>query len=261
MIQHRRSCPMNEQAAAAVLHALDPDQELSVRTHLAGCLSCRGAARDAELVAHALAESVEQVEPPVELRSVILTMAAQHRHLSATTTIPRIPPPGPKAKGRRRWDRIPRRAVAAAVAALVVVAALAGYSADLRYQRDTELARVQALTALMTQVGLPGARAATLRAPDGQPVGVVLASATQQTLVVSALTTNDASRSTYVVWGIGTTTPRPIATFDVADANPGLHTLTAPPAQPFLGYAISLEPGRRAPAGPTDVVATGHLVT
>jgi hypothetical protein len=62
-----------------------------------------------------------------------------------------------------------------------------------------------------------------------------------------------------VVWGISAAAPRALGTLDVTGADPP-GVLTLPPtAGPFLGYAISLEPGRAAPTAPTAVVASGQV--
>lgn len=71
------ACRRNEQAMAYALHALEPDEEASLRDHLAGCRSCRATATETELVAAALAGTVEQVEPPPRLRQNILDQATQ----------------------------------------------------------------------------------------------------------------------------------------------------------------------------------------
>ncbi len=257
---------MSEAAAAAALHALEPDQELAVREHLPSCASCRGAVRDAEIVARALAESVEQVDPPAHLRETVLAHAGSRppRVAALRAAAARPAPTPPRAAPRPRPDR--RRArrafrpvMALAAAVLFAVAGLAGYTADLHRRLDVELARAHASTLLIDQLGLPGARSSTLRTDDGRAVAIVVTSVAGQTLLVTGLPRDDAARSTYVVWGIGTAAPQPVGTFDVADTDPGLRAMGAPPARPFLGYAISLEPGRRPPAGPTHVVATGHL--
>jgi hypothetical protein len=253
----RRGCPLNEQASAFVLYALEPDQEIAVRAHLPRCASCREAVLVTELVARELAGSVEQVQPPARLRVAVLAGAGPGLdHLPPPPVVVRPDPP------RSERPRPPRRRrlVALAIAAVLAVGALAGYTASLQHQRDSESARTQALADLVTRQDGPGTTHTALRADAGEPVATVFATATEQTLVVSGLSPNDLDRSVYVVWGISAAAPRAIGTVDVTGPDPAVLALEpAPVGQPFLGYAISLEPGRAAPDAPTTVVATGQV--
>ena len=54
--------------------------------------------------------------------------------------------------------------------------------------------------------------------------------------------------------------PRPIATFDVTDAEAAVHSVGPDvPADGFSAFAVSIEPGHTAPATPTTVLASGAL--
>jgi hypothetical protein len=252
MIGRTPACELNEQAAALVLYALEPDQEIAVRAHLPGCRSCREAAWSTELVARELAGSVQQVEPPARLRAGILARA------DGRPTEAHRPPPtagAPRAPRRRR-----RGLVAVAAAAVLAVGGLAGYTASLQQQRDAEAVQSQSLASLVTQLDGSATTHATLRTGGGEPVAAVLATADAQTVVVSGLSPNDPTGSVYVVWGISAAVPVPIGTLDVTGTDPSVHPL--PPTgggRPFLGYAVSLEPGRAVPATPSVVVASGQV--
>jgi hypothetical protein len=256
MTDHPR-CALNEQASAFALYALEPDQELAVRAHLPRCASCQEAARGAELVARELAGSVEQVEPPARLRAAVLAGAR-----SGTEPGPRParlgiptdpPPPAPRQRPPRR-----RRLAALLTAAVLAVGALAGYTAHLQQQRDSESARAQALGDLVTRQDAPGSTRTTLRDGGGAAVATVFATATERTVVVSGLRPIDPDRAVYVVWGISAAAPLAIGTVEVTGPDPAVVALDpAPAGRPFLGYAISVEPGRSAPAVPTTVVASG----
>jgi hypothetical protein len=81
-------------------------------------------------------------------------------------------------------------------------------------------------------------------------------------VVAGGLDPNDRNTSVYVLWGVTTdAAPQPIGTFDVDPAGDGPVVRQLGPAggEPFLGYAISLEPGRVAPPTPTIVVASGQV--
>jgi anti-sigma-K factor RskA/putative zinc finger protein len=292
-------CGRGDDAVAFALHALEPDEEVALREHLAGCPSCRATVADTELTAAALGTAVEQVDPPARLRENILAQAAQtpqvvpapapdaaggpgqHPRPNRSTTRPggaagsgpRRPPSatepagarGPTGPGRRR------RRVLIGVLALVAVLGVAGsgglaaYTTQLQQQRDAQIAQTEALADALTQVGQPGTSQATLSTSDGQPVGAVVANTSARVVVTTGLPPNDRNTSTYVLWGVSPdAAPLPIGTFDVdpTTPGPGVHQLgPAGQQQSFIGYAISLEPGRVAPTAPTTVVASGQVRT
>ena len=255
MTDDHRGCALNEQASAFALYALEPDQELAVRAHLPRCASCQEAAWGAELVARELAGSVEQVEPPARLRAAVLAGArsgTEPRPRPAPVVVPTDPPPAPRLRPPHR-----RRLAALLAAAVLAVGALAGYAANLQQQRDSESARAQALGDLVTRQDAPGstrtrcATAAVRRSRRWWPTR------RERTVVVSGLRPTDPDRSVYVVWGISAAAPLAIGTVEVTGPDPAVVALDpAPAGRPFLGYAISLEPGRSAPAVPTTVVAS-----
>jgi hypothetical protein len=254
---------------------------------------------DTELTAAALGAAVEQVDPPARLRENILAQAAQTPQVRPTPAPdatgaagqrgrparsatgpgraagsgPRRSPGGaepvPRQDPSRPGGR--RRRVLIGALALVAVLGVAGagglaaYAVQLQQQRDAQIAQTQALADALTQVGRPGTSEATLSTGDGQPVGAVVAGTSARVVVTAGLPANDRNTSIYVLWGVSPdAAPRPIGTFDVDPAapGPGVHQLS--PAgqgqgQPFIGYAISLEPGRVAPTAPTTVVASGQV--
>jgi hypothetical protein len=80
-------------------------------------------------------------------------------------------------------------------------------------------------------------------------------------VVATRLPSNRADQ-TYVLWGLADGAPIALAAFDVASAAPGLHTVpSATGTERLTGYAVSLEPGRRSPAAPTDVLASGKVTS
>lgn len=288
-------CPRNQDAVGLALHALEPEEEMDVLLHLPHCASCRAALRDAEHVLGGLGSAVEAVDPPRTLRDEIVS-AAERTPQSAGVLRPRrspeaVPPPEapsraprppapqePAADRRRRRsaDREPTRptgrrtwlsararrmaAVSLALVGVLTVGGLAVRTAQLEQQRDAAVSQAQSVADLMAQLDEPGTSHAVLAAPDGSTVGAVLVTDGQRRLVTVGLPPNAVDRETYVLWGIRNQTPVPIGTFDVGTSDPGLETLGSPPeAGTFSGYAISIEPGRVAPATPTDVVAQGQV--
>ena len=67
-----RACPSREDLTGVLLGALDRGQERRVSRHLARCADCQAEVRWLQPAVDVLSESVEQVEPPPELRARLL---------------------------------------------------------------------------------------------------------------------------------------------------------------------------------------------
>jgi anti-sigma-K factor RskA len=250
-------CPLGEEAVAFALHALEPDEEAAMRSHIQRCRSCSETVRETEVVAAAVGGAVEQVDPPPRLRTSLLAMAAE----TPQAEPPPQSEPHPRFAARRRAKLTRARVLVAAAAAAVVigVGGLGAYTAQVQAQRDALAAQAQALAGIVTQLDAPGSTHATLSTDSGQQVAAVLVTAAGRTVVTAGLDPNDTSATTYVVWGLGQGDPRPLASFDVTAPGPGIHEIGAGDDSPFAAYAVSLEPGRTMPAVPTAVVASGPV--
>ncbi|PVZ14144.1 anti-sigma factor domain-containing protein [Actinomycetospora cinnamomea] len=163
----------------------------------------------------------------------------------------------PRRRRATRW-----LAVAAAAAVVAAVAGLAVVTQSLRSERDTAAAQAQREAAVMDMLhdaGRPGVVHATLEDPQGAMVGMVVDDGTGPRVLTTGLDAN-ATEEIYVLWGLANGTPRPLGTFDVAGQVPSVHSVpSSSEAPPFAGFALSLEPGRTAPASPTRVVASGQV--
>lgn len=185
------------------------------------------------------------------------------------------PPPGESTGPLRRVDEPARRGpaerrlrrtrlVAAGVALLGVVAVggLAARTAQLTAERDAETAQARALAEIVTGLDRPGIRHATLSDHSGRVLAAIVVHDGQHTLVSSGeLAPNAQAHDVYVLWGVADgAEPTPIGVFDVSAAGAQIRPVTTGAAGgDFVRYAISLEPGRTAPASPTTVVAAGSL--
>jgi anti-sigma factor ChrR (cupin superfamily) len=270
-----RSCPMNDQAVAWALQALEPDEEQAMRTHLPGCRSCRDMVRETERVMGELGASVEPADPPARLRENILAAAAETPQARpAETSVAEEPDSGGAAtggavvrpasrEGTRRWTGSRRRLVVAAVAVVAVLGAAGGLVVhNMQGQQETQIAQPQTLDGLVGRLQGPGTSRATLSTTAGEAVAAVLVSPSKRTVVTAGLPPNDRADTTYVVWGLGSGDPRPLGAFDVLAPGPSVHEVGAVAGGPaFSSYAISLEPGRSLPATPTTVVASGAVQT
>jgi hypothetical protein len=98
---------------------------------------------------------------------------------------------------------------------------------------------------------------------DGQPVATVVPREGELEIVTHGLAANDAENTVYVVWGVHGDVPVPLGTFDVKGSQMTLQTVGSGLTGPgqYDQYAVSLEPGRKAPSAPTDVVATGEVTS
>ncbi|WP_233307739.1 anti-sigma factor [Pseudonocardia terrae] len=274
---------------AWVLRAAEPGDEAEVERHLPTCASCRALVRETEETLAALGGAVDGDEPPPQLRDRILEAVAQTPQEQPAPR-PSAPAPrdagetglsgrpattgpsgcagsGPGRTGRPRQGRGVRglrgRVVAVATAAVVAVAAIAGlgvYSARMKAERDAEAARAQSVVAMLQQMARPGTTYAFLAPAQGEPVvAAVTADESGLKVLPVDLPANGADR-VYVLWGLPAQgTPAPLGTFDVRGGAPGMESVgSVAGGAGYAQFAISIEPGRVAPASPTQVVASGR---
>jgi hypothetical protein len=246
------------------MHALEPDEEALLRDHLADCERCGLVVRSTEQVTAALGGAVRQEDPPPRLRERLMA-AIEDTPQEETAPGPRLVRSAParpettRAGGRRR-----RTEVLLAAAVVVVVAAVGGV---VGVQIDRLNQRVQAQTSRTDQLEQalrvaadPATARAVLRTPGGEATAVLLSGTDEAAVMPMDLNANDAQDQIYVVWGTSTTDPVPLATFDVRPGSNDATLLTwSPDAHAHSGFAISLEPGRSAPAAPSSVVASGQV--
>jgi anti-sigma-K factor RskA len=112
--------PDRDNLVAFALGALEPAEERAVEAHAPSCARCT---RELEALVPAVAvlgESVEQLEPPPELRERVL--AEVRADVARAAAEPEAPPP----RRRRGWRGLALRP-AIAVGLSIVVAAVGGY--------------------------------------------------------------------------------------------------------------------------------------
>jgi anti-sigma-K factor RskA len=116
--------PDREDLVAFSLGALDPAEEREVAAHAPSCARCR---RELEALAPAVAvlgESVEQLEPPPELRERVMAAVREDLERTAEVREPRVE--RGIRRPRRGWRGLVLRP-AIAVGLAVAVAAIGGY--------------------------------------------------------------------------------------------------------------------------------------
>jgi anti-sigma-K factor RskA len=141
--------------AAYLLDALTSEEARRFEAHMATCERCQSDARWLSAAAEVLPASVEQIEPPPELRERLLETA---RREAAPTREPAGE--GKASRGRRRFRFTLRPAAALAAASVALAAGLAGYL--IRGEGEPESTTVAARS---TPVA-PGARASVVRTAD-----------------------------------------------------------------------------------------------
>ena len=269
---------MADQTVAWVLHALEPEDEIEVAHHLPTCPSCRALVREVAATATGLGSAVDQVTPPAGLRDRILDAAArtpqvepprsaagspvEQRPTDPASTGSRLGsrPGGARTPRRGRRLRDPGRRIGVA---LVVVAALSGagiYAARAPACPDTQGTQAPTLADAVARSTGPGTDHAFLTPPGrATAVAAVLVHRSGRQVVTGSLPANDRDQ-VYVLWGLAPTdAPQALGTFDVGAACPGPQPVGPGDGRGFTEYAISLEHGRSAPSGPSDVVATGEV--
>jgi hypothetical protein len=174
------------------------------------------------------------------------------------------PPDNRPGRGGSGWSRRARRLVAGALALVAVLAigGLAVRNAQLTAERDAQIAQSQNLENLLDRFGRPGTEHALLAREDGTTIAAVVVENGRPGVFPIDMPANAIDRETYVLWGVAEgANPAPLGTFDVAGNDEGLLAIdgSSPGSEDYAAYAISLEPGRSAPAVPTQVVASGPV--
>lgn len=268
------TCDLGPTVVGRAFGALEPDEEDRLDEHLAGCVSCRQVADDAQEVAVALGRAVPQADPPPQLRERVLAAAR------AEPDPPRRPAPAgdPGAPevhrtveaepapsgGRSAWHRRSRSLLVAVAGAVIVGIGLLGIRAVVPTETGpgpgdpTTLAQRAQRVVDGAQSREPGTRHATLRGGDGQPMAVVLAEAGGARVVPLAMS-RPAEGQRYVLWATGPTSPVAVATVDTAAGTTVPLPGAAAPLSP-RAYAVSVEPTGPVPDRPTTIMAVGPLV-
>lgn len=256
-------CPHRELAVGWALHSLEPAEESLVAAHLSTCTECAGVAAQSEEIGAMLGLSVPELIPSAELEQRVLGVTGASAAPPLAT--PLAPAPASLAVQRIPWNsrlRFRELAAAAAVVLLAVSVALGVRVVQLGGQLNQAQRQVTALSEAIQSAADPAATRVPLVTKDGQAVGMVLASRNQVAVVPTRLPSNRVADQTYVLWGLAGETPIGLAAFDVSAGAPRLHPVrSATQTGKFTAYAISLEPGRRVPAVPTDVIASGQVTS
>lgn len=259
---HSTACPHRELAVGWALHTLEPAEESLVAAHMPECPTCTRTAAETEQVGATLGLSLPEAIPSAALEQRILSVTGAKWAAPVTPLTPSTPSTPP---ARHITTLLRLRTRELAVAAAVILAAAAVVLGVRVVQLGGELNQAQRQVAGMSEAIQSAANPAAVRVPlvakgGTAVVGMVLASPDRVAVVSTHLPSNRVADQTYVLWGLTSGAPIPLKAFDVVSPAPQLHAVPTPTATGrFTGYAVSLEAGRRAPAAPTDVVASGQV--
>jgi hypothetical protein len=281
---------VRDMAEGFVLGALDPIQTHDVRDHLATCAEPHPEMDELGGAVPYLAESVEPVEPPIELKGRILAAidaelragrradAAADRLISSLgagsvrraavveaatdgppqpSPITSIPAPIDLAAERAR-RRSPVRWLAA-IAAVVVIAALGAWNIGLSGQLSTAQQQQAAVDRVLAIAQEPGGRAAILvPGAAGGPAGLAaVAPDGSFALAIHGLAATSGSQ-VYEAWVIAPSgTPMPIGSFAVGSDGTGALSAARVPVASGLTVGLTREASSGATTPTLPMVVSG----
>jgi hypothetical protein len=268
---HTEHTPFDELAVGWALHALEPEDESLFVAHLAGCERCAVTVAETRDVMSAMATDLPQSEPSEGLLQRIRAAVAETEQLPESPPEPpaaapaqplRVVPERPSvAAPPSRWRRIvPVGLVAAATAAIVGLGVWNVVLASDRQQLESTVAEQNAV---MNGLLVPGRATIAPLEENGKAVATVVARGDEVDLITHGLSVNDQKSSTYVLWNMSGNAAQPLGTFDVSSPKMDMKIVGSglTGVDSFDTYGISLEPGRKAPSLPTEVVATGEVTS
>lgn len=255
-----------ELAAPYVLGALEPSDAGAVREHLRTCRESHAEFEEVGSVVPALAEAVEQLEPPAALKSRILAAAAAERTGPAPVVAAQAPAPasapGPVGlptpiDARRRgpspvsWFLVAAAGIAVVALVAVNLLTLGRLNASEQFARDVVAvletgSEPGAVTAVLAPAQTDGPRGLASVGPDGTV-----------TMAVQDLTPTTGNE-VYEGWAIvGDAAPVPLGGFTVGDGGTGRLDGTGPPAEPGMTIALTREPSPGAQTPTLPILTVG----
>ena len=269
--------PFDELAVGWALHALEPEDEAVFAAHLPGCERCATTVAETSEVMAAMATDLPQAEPSAALRDRIRAAVEQTEQLPAPIPEPATPiepatapvrpvravapEPRPAGGSPSRWRRaLPLGLVAAAVAAILGLGLWnVVLTSDRQQLQETVAEQNEVMNGLLT----PGRATIAPLEDDGKAVATVVARGDEVDVITHGLSVNDRRSTTYVLWNMSGNAAQSLGTFDVTSPTMGMKIVGSglTGVDQFDTYGISLEPGRKAPSLPTEVVATGQVTS
>jgi anti-sigma-K factor RskA len=239
-------------AAGFVLGALPPDEMEAVRAHLAACPEAHHEVAELGGVVPHLAEAVEPVEPPADLRTRILDAAAADRSRNVVAfPVPSRPAAPPARRLSASW--------VVAAAAVVAIVVLGVWNVSLQSSIEGLAAYREGVEAVLDAAAQPGSQVAVM-APAGEARARGIAAVREDGTVVLAM--RDLSPTTgdqvYETWLIADdAAPAPVGGFTVDEDGVATFTSTPGPTGSGTAVALTLEPGPGATVPTLPIVSIG----
>ncbi len=254
-------------AAGYVLGALEPSEERAVREHLASCPEPHEEFAELGSVVPALAEAVEQVQPPASLKERV--MAAAAADLAARQQAEQAAEPSegvvtfPSAEERE--ERAARRTSGVTwllrIAAVLAIVALGVSNAYLLTRpQPADVAFREAVDRVVAAAAQEGSVTAILQPQEaGGPRGI--AAVTPDGSIVLAMhgLAPTAGSEVYEAWVITgpDVAPEPVGEFRVGADGTGVATLTGTPAAAGVTLALTREPGPDSTTPTAPILSVG----
>jgi anti-sigma-K factor RskA len=251
-------------APGFVLGALEDAEMVTVRAHLAACPEAHAEVEELGGVIPYLAESLEPMEPPTDLRARILTAAKAERPVRTLAPTPApIPTRGaaelvPRpAASRPRWRvRLDWAFAAAAVLAVVILGA---WNLTLQGQLSNLTAYRQGVIDVLDAAAAPGSLLAILTADSGAGPRGLAALRADGTVVLAmrdlSPTTAGQVYETWIIAGDGA--PVPVGGFTVGPDGTATFVTRQGPVAAGAIVAVTLEPGPGATTPTLPIVSKG----
>jgi hypothetical protein len=244
------------------LHALEPQEEISVENHVAGCDRCARATVQMQETTTKLAYAVEPMTPPPALRDAVLASFPVEAGSPAQIPVPAGEPiwsPGERAGAPtslaaarlRRGLRALPHGWALAAAGIVLIIAVGVSVGTMVRNRDANR-RLDRTTAALSCVQSDGCRAVPLTtgALDPADRGSALMRGDAVTLVVRGLP-NTGQDSVYVLWQKQRSGEvLAVGAFDVHQAVTVSTTMHLRDPGSVVLLAVTREPGHTPPPSP-----------
>ena len=250
-----------ELAAGHALRALEPGDEQAFLAHLSDCAECQqDVAAHTETLGH-LAYAAGPAELPAGILAGIRREIG-HAPAEAAPLESTAPVSLDAARARRRGAALAGRGWIGIAAAVALVLSLGVWNISLHRDKTGSELRADRLAAAVSALEVGAKQRVQLKDGSGQPVAIaVVGMDNRVSLVVDGLRANDTTSSTYVLWEQGPYGDmRAVGAFDVRGN--GVDVVRNLPLVGDVlgvkGFAVTREPGRRAPTRPgSQPVASG----
>jgi Anti-sigma-K factor rskA len=231
--------PDRDDLVAYSLEALDPREAAAVEAHAPGCARCT---RELEALAPAVAvlgESVEQLEPPPELRERVMAIVREEAKQAEADRAP-VREEATTRRERRGWRGLMLRPAMGLAALAIIAAGIGGY-----------------LVAEDTGNGGGGGGVETVPVVAQKGIGGTLAVADTSSMLDLHGLKQLTGREVYQVWVAHGTSVRPSSNF-IPDSSGRAMTAVDGMLTPGTKVMVTREPhpGQTAPTSPVLLSAT-----